>query len=433
LEELLAKAAKVSDEAEVFCVTSNETPVHFEANRLKHIQRKEEYFIALRLIKDGRLGYAVSTMEGRADELVEMALETSRFGQEALFELPLQTSMPQTDIYDANVGQVPLEKMVKLGRNMIEQVRAFNDDIICDASVRKTITTTSLVNSKGFNSVYKSSAFGFGIEGTLIRGTDMLFAGDSSVSSNLLTDSKSVINTTLKQFTYAKETASITTKTMPVIFTPFGVASAFMPALMAAFNGKLVLEGASPVGNKLGQQVFHQSLSLIDDPLVAFNPASSPFDDEGIPCRQTPLIKNGVISNFLYDLKTAAQAKRQSTGSGRRGGGSPPSPSPSCFVVGKGRTSFDEMVADVKEGLVVEYLMGAEQGNVLGGDFSGNVLLGYKIDNGKISGRVKNTMVSGNIYAILKDIIAIGSDSRRVDSSLTTPSIYCPTLSVASK
>jgi PmbA protein len=77
--------------------------------------------------------------------------------------------------------------------------------------------------------------------------------------------------------------------------------------------------------------------------------------------------------------------------------------------------------------------MGAAQGNILGGDFSGNVLLGYKVESGKIVGRVKDTMVSGNVYQVLKGIIAIGSDARWVGSSVSTPSLYCPSVSVARK
>ena len=77
-------------------------------------------------------------------------------------------------------------------------------------------------------------------------------------------------------------------------------------------------------------------------------------------------------------------------------------PSASAFSISTGQATFEEMVLDIKEGLIVEQLMGAEQGNILGGDFSGNVLLGYKIENGKITGRVKNTMVSGNVYQVLK-------------------------------
>ena len=87
----------------------------------------------------------------------------------------------------------------------------------------------------------------------------------------------------------------------------------------------------------------------------------------------------------------------------------------------------------MKKGLVIEQLMGAEQGNILGGDFSGNVLLGYKVESGKIVGRVKDTMVSGNVYQILKEGLAIGSEARWVGSFLKTPPLYCPSLSVASK
>ncbi|MCK4863565.1 MAG: TldD/PmbA family protein, partial [Dehalococcoidales bacterium] len=77
--------------------------------------------------------------------------------------------------------------------------------------------------------------------------------------------------------------------------------------------------------------------------------------------------------------------------------------------------------------------MGAEQGNILGGDFSGNVLLGYKVENGKIVGRVKDTMVSGNIYKMLKDIAAIGSEARWISGFLQTPPLYCKGISVSSK
>jgi PmbA protein len=77
--------------------------------------------------------------------------------------------------------------------------------------------------------------------------------------------------------------------------------------------------------------------------------------------------------------------------------------------------------------------MGATQGNVLGGDFSGNVLLGYKIENGKIVGRVKDTMVSGNIYRLLKNIAAIGSESRWEGGALNTPPLYLTDVSVAAK
>ena len=108
-------------------------------------------------------------------------------------------------------------------------------------------------------------------------------------------------------------------------------------------------------------------------------------------------------------------------------------PAASALVIHTGEATFDEMVRDIPQGLVIEQLMGAEQGNVLGGDFSGNVLLGYKIENGKITGRVKNTMVSGNVYQALKDIVALGKEARWTGGSVFAPHLYCRSLSVASK
>jgi PmbA protein len=202
---------------------------------------------------------------------------------------------------------------------------------------------------------------------------------------------------------------------------------------MAAFNGKIVLQGASPIGNKLGQPVFNEKLRLWDDPTIDYHPGSRPCDDEGVPSQRTPLIEQGIVANFLYDLQTAALAHTRSTGNGSRNRGGLPTPSPTAFVIDRGNTTFDEMVQDMKKGLVIEQLMGAEQTNVLGGDFSGNVLLGYKVENGKIIGRVKDTMVSGNIYQVLKQIIAIGNEPRWISAFLYTPHLYCPTLSVASR
>ena len=91
------------------------------------------------------------------------------------------------------------------------------------------------------------------------------------------------------------------------------------------------------------------------------------------------------------------------------------------------------MLADIKEGLIVEQLMGASQGNVLAGDFSGNVLLGYKVENGEIVGRVKDTMVSGNIYETLTGLGAIGCDGRWVSGIMKIPHLYCTGVAVSAK
>jgi len=433
MEKILERAKKVAEAAEVFIVTTEETPVQFEANRLKHIQSRQSRVVALRIIRKGRVGYSVTTSEDDVSSLVDSAVETAEFGTKAGFELPALDNYPEVDTYDEEVGEVPLERMIALGEEMIATVRGSNAEIICEGGVDRDVISVRILNSSGSEASYRKSVFSLGIEGSLIRGTDMLFVGEGESSCHPLTDTKTVTDAVLRQLEWAKEQAAPPSKSLPVIFTPNGVASAIVSPLMSAFNGKVVLQGASPLGDSLGKPVFDKKLWLQDDATIAYRPASQPFDDEGVPSRSTALVEAGVPRAFLYDLQTAALAGKQSTGNGSRHGGGLPGVSPNAFVIQPGETTFDEMLADIKEGLVVEYLMGAGQGNILGGDFSGNVLLGYKVENGKIAGRVKDTMVSGNIYKLLKDIAAIGSDVRWVGSSLNTPSLYFNSVSVASK
>jgi len=433
MEDILNKAKKVAEEAEVFIVSLEETPVHFEANRLKHIQSKQSSSVALRIVRQGRVGYATTTEIGNNHKLVDMAVETAEFGMPAKFEFPAFSSYPAVEIFDPSVEAVSIKKMIELGEELISTVKNHTPDILCEAEVTKSVISARILNSRGGQADYKLSIFSMGIEGNLIRDTDMLFVGESQCSCHPLTDTRIVTDLVRQQLELAKERASVPNRPLPVVFTPRGVASALVAPLMAAFNGKMVLEGASPIGNKIGEPVFDKKISLRDDPTIAYRPESRSCDDEGVPSQRTPLISEGVVANFLYDLQTAALAGARSTGNGSRSRGGLPTPSPSAFVVAPDSTTFDDMISDIKEGLVIEYLMGAGQGNVLGGDFSGNVLLGYKIESGKIVGRVKDTMVSGNVYLLLKEVAAIGNDDSWVGSSIKTPSLYFPNLAVASK
>jgi PmbA protein len=433
VEEILALARRLAEKADVLLISSEETPVQFEANRLKNILSKQSTTLALRVVKDGRIGYASTTVLSNIDKLVNNAIETAQFGMPAKFELPGTTAYPEVAVFDSAVAAIPMDKMIELGEKMVSAVRNHTPEIVAEAEVTRIVADIHFMNSKGAQSKYRKSVFALGVGGALIRGTDMLFVGDGQSSCRPIEDIGVITRVVINQLELAKNNASVTSRQMPVIFTPQGVAEAFLPSLMSAFNGKIVLQGASPVGSKIGQQLFDNKFSLQDDPTLPYRPHSRICDDEGTPSQSTALITEGVVSGFLYDLQTAGLAGKKSTGNGSRGSGGLLSPSPSAFIIAPGNVAFTDMVTDIKEGLVIEQLMGAEQGNILGGDFSGNVLLGYKIENGKIVGRVKDTMVAGNIYQILKDIAAIGKDAKWLGGMMCTPHIYCPALSVSSK
>lgn len=431
--DVLTEAAKVSDHAEVYGAITRETPVRFEANRLKEIQGRSSSTTALRLVKDGKIGLALTSGSTDPRAVVKMALETSVFGTEAKFEFPGKVEYPQVPVFDAEVEKVPVEHMVEMGQKLIDKVRRHTPEIMCEGGVSKSVYEVFILNSNGGYANYRKSMFAAGVDGTLIRGEDMLFVGDTELSCHPLKDTASIEEITLWQLEMARTRAKVPTRTLPVILTPRAVAGTLVAPLLVGFNGKTVFEGSSPLKGKLGEKLFDTRLSLYDDPVTPFQPESRPCDDEGVPSRRNTLIGQGQIVQFIYDLQTAGLASAKSTGSASRSRGAMPGPGASCLVFEEGKETFESMVSQIKEGLVIEHLMGAEQGNVLGGDFSGNVLLGFMIENGKIVGRAKDVMVSGNVYQALKHIVAMGRDSRLVHGMIKTPSIWLEGLSVAAK
>jgi PmbA protein len=429
IEDVLVIAKKRAQQAEIFVGTLDDTPVVFEANRLKQLQTNRSMSVALRIVREGRLGFATATSLDDIGSLVERAVDISQFGAPASFELPSRREFPAVSVYDREAETFDVDAMVELGESLIARVRKHTPELLCDASVGRGSALVHIMNSRGGEASFTRSYFGLGLEGNLIRDTDMLFVGDSDSSCHPVRDIDWLVRSIVNQLELSRRQATVTTGHMPVILTPHGLVSAMIAPLATAFNGRVVLQGVSPLRNRTGQKVFSEELSLRDDATAAHRPRSRPCDDEGMPSQMIPLIERGVVSGFIYDLQTAGLAGTRSTGSGDRVGAGPPSPSVSNLVVQTGKTSFEDMVRGVDEGLVVEQLMGATQTNVLGGDFSGNVLLGYKVEKGEMVGRVKDTVVSGNIYRALAGAICVGREARWV-GAVHAPAVLCPDLAV---
>jgi PmbA protein len=433
-EPLLTAARSAgASQAEVYAVQTEETPVRFEANRLKELNARHTSGVAVRVIVDGRIGFASSTRPGDVEDVVRAAVETAPFGPEAQFDFPSNGVPPEVDVFDAATEALSVDSMIETGQSLVDAARAIEPELLCDASVRRAVATGTIANSNGGQFTYKGTSLMAWLHGTLVRGTDMLFVGDGDAScgTNLALDT--IKASVERQLGHSRRTAEVRTAELPVVFTPIGVAEALAMPLTVAFSGRAVYLGQSPLVGCLGKEMYDTRFSMTDDPLLPGRVASRPFDDEGVASRALPLVEAGVVRNLMYDLQTAGLAKTGSTGAASRSLASQPQISTSSLVIEAGDTTFDEMVKGIDEGLVVEELMGAGQGNVMGGDFSGNVLLGYKIDGGEIVGRVKDAIVAGNVHEAIKRIVAIGSETRWVGGTMLTPPIWFERLTVSAK
>ncbi|MDM7999200.1 MAG: DNA gyrase modulator, partial [Dehalococcoidia bacterium] len=147
LEEILSRAQKSAQQAEVFFSEVIDTPVIFEANRLKQLQTNEGMIVALRLVKNGRIGFATATSLDDIDALIKGALEVAGFGAVAKFDLPGRQAFPQVSLQDPEVEGFEIERMVQIGQTLIDRVRSHTPDLLCDASVGKGTSSLCVMNS----------------------------------------------------------------------------------------------------------------------------------------------------------------------------------------------------------------------------------------------------------------------------------------------
>ena len=433
-EDLLKKARDRYGDAEIYRVRSESHPVSFENNRLKEILRRDQAGVALRVISNGRVGFSSTTNPERESELVDRVGDLAPFGSSAKFEFPAHAEIPVVATYDPAIEQVTNEQLIEKGQRLMDAVLSAWPEALCDIRFGRSSAEEIVQNTAGVETFLRSSSYYVAIGVQLIRGTDMLNVWSSHSSHNVFGRDMEdhVLNEVLEALGHSKEIATPPKGDVPVLFTPKGVSATLLDPLLSGFNGKNVVTGSSPIIGREGEKALDERISVYDNPLLDGASGSRPVDDEGIPCRKIGLIERGVIGEPVFDLQTAGQAGRTSTGSAQRGLANTPRPGISVVDIAAGDTPYARMIADMEDGLIVEGLLGAGQGNELGGDFRANVSLGYRVKNGEIIGRVKDTMISGNAYTVLDNVEAVADSAEWVYGSVRTPAIRCRAVEVAS-
>ncbi len=203
-----------------------------------------------------------------------------------------------------------------------------------------------------------------------------------------------------------------------------------------------VQEGSSPAyRGKKGKAVAPETITVVDDPTLPYQRGSFVFDDEGTVARPTALVKDGVLSDFLYDRATALREGISSNGHGRRESFSArPIPRMSNLYIAPGKHDPAEIIETVKNGLLVTR-MGGGQVDTASGEFVFEVDEGWRIEHGQITCLVRDANLLGVGPEALRSIDRVGWDigwgigvcgkeGQNVAVSDGQPTIRMPTLVV---
>jgi PmbA protein len=439
IEPLLERARGKVDNADALWRREEHTSVAFESGRLKAAGISEEAGLNLRVVANGRMGVAGTTAaEPDSEALLARARASAELGEkvELAFPTPSTQHLPPIPTHFDRTANASLDDLIRIGRMLVE--RLARPDCQVNVAVEREVADTAVGNTTGARGAYRATGIAVAADVTRIAGDDVLMIYDQYVGADMPSDAdlETLIRSVETRLTAALKVVTPPEGALPVVFTPAGLAAVVLP-LEQALSGKTVLQGSSPLAGKVGETLFDERLSIVDDPLAPGRPLSRPVDDECVPSRATGLVERGTVGRFVYDLETAARAKTQSTGNGRRGIFGKPHIGYSNILFRGPNGSGDGhgtlgggLLSDLDDGLIVDDLIGVGQGNVISGAFSHPVGLAYRVQRGEITGRVKDAAVAGNAYDLLKKIGGFGSDGRWLGSRWS-PSLLLEGVSVA--
>ncbi len=402
----------------------------FESGRLKENAFSQEAGLNLRVVAEGRVGVAGTTDLAGVEDVVARAFASAAEGEPLALSLAPAATPPEVATWSDEVAGLSVEQLAETGRRVVARLARPGWQV--GASVDRTVETTRFANTAGQAFRYRATAVTVSAEVMRVAGDDVLMAYDYAAGVNAPDEAtlEALAVGMILKIERGERVVPPPEGRLPVLFTPEGGAALLLP-LRQALSGKTVLQGVSPLGGKIGEALFDASLSLADDPLAPGRIGSRPADDEGVASVRLPLIEQGVLRAFIYDLETAARAGAHPTGHGKRSTFGKPGIGFTNLVMAPGELDEGGLLREMGDGLVVDDLIGVGQGNVASGAFSHPVALAFRVERGEITGRVKDAAVAGNAFQLLRRIRARGREAKWLGGTRLVPPLLIEGVHVA--
>jgi len=214
---------------------------------------------------------------------------------------------------------------------------------------------------------------------------------------------------------------------LPVLFDP-RVATTLLGHFIAAISGSAIARQSSFLLDALETQVFAPGIRIHDDPFRKRGLRSRAFDGEGLPVKAMELVSDGLLTTWLAESASARQLGIQPTGHAVRGVSGAPGAGPANVHMAAGSRSRDEMIADIREGILVTELIG--QGvNGVTGDYSRGAA-GFLISNGEIGPAVAEITIASNLKQMFATLEP--ASDLRFRRGVDSPTLLVPEKTVAS-
>jgi PmbA protein len=220
---------------------------------------------------------------------------------------------------------------------------------------------------------------------------------------------------------------SVKAGTMSVLFDP-RVATTLLGHLIAAISGSAIARQASFLLDALETQIFAPGITIHDDPFRKRGLRSRSFDGEGLPVRAMDLVKDGILTSWLADSAAARQLGIQPTGHAIRGVSGSPAAGPANLHMAAGSRSREEMIAGIRQGVLITELIGHGVNGVTG-DYSRGAA-GFLITDGEIGPAVAEITIASNLKQMFATLEP--ASDLRFRRGIDSPTLLVPEMTIAS-
>lgn len=422
------------DECEIVAVKKKITTVRITDSEIAEVKQNYDESYGIRLINGKKIASIQTSTLQDIEKTIDSAFSLSSNLKSRDFwkGLPHNVNHKKiTGTFDEKLEQISGTEIADIAQNMINSVN--NKKI-------NSITGSLNVISEDFE-IANSNELNFKDKATYISG---IINAESELGTRPVSGIGHASCRTLANFSATKigedaktmciesiNPQKIDSGIYSIIFEPYSVGELLAFVVASNFNLKTFSEKKSCFSNCFEKNIATTKLNLVDDPHIPEGIGTKSIDDEGVITNKRNLIEKGVFKNMFSNLFDSYKEGKKSSGNATRmgspmGRSSEPIPiaQPHNLKIESGDFTQEEMIKDMKQGLLVGRLWYTYAVNPIKGDFSCTARSGIRIiENGEIKSSGKSVRIIHNLPTMLKNISAIGNNQKNVIQWASLPSI----------
>ena len=363
-------------------------------------------------------------LDQNLNTLIEKCYETTKITPEDEFNsLPdqnlLADSLKNLNIYDDT--HIENDKKIDYLKELESAASEDKKIVNTESSFTEKKSNFILANSDGFCSGYKTSSFTASCVAVAKDETSM--ERDYEYSSKRYLDDikepKSLGKMASHQTIRKLSPKKIGSEKLSVIFDK-RIAKGMLSAFASAISSSAIARGTSFLKDQLNEQIFSNSINIIDKPDIIKGLGSKNFDSEGVKSDTINLVKEGVLKSYLVDSYNGRKLNLKSNG---RSGGT------TNLYFENGNQSYDELLKMNSKCIYITETIG-HGSNLVTGDYSVGAT-GFLVENGQFKYPINEITIAGNFKDMFKRIFL--ANDLDFEYSTNSPTMMIEGMTVAGK